>query len=71
MEVMKNVYCYCKLLSKKPERNAPLRRTEHRRKGNITMDKEKRCEVVDLIHLAQDGDQWQAIMNPVMSHWVL
>jgi hypothetical protein len=34
---------------------------------NIKMDLEEiGCEVVDWIHLAQDRDQWRALVNTVM-----
>jgi hypothetical protein len=45
----------------------------HRRRGedNIRMDlKERGWEFMDWIHLAQDRDQWQALVNTVMNHWV-
>jgi hypothetical protein len=29
--------------------------------------REKGCEVVDWIHLAQDKDQWWAVVNTVMN----
>jgi len=28
------------------------------------------CEDMDWIHLAQDGNQWQALVNMVMNLWV-
>jgi hypothetical protein len=37
------------------------------REGNIKMDlREIGLQVVDLIHLAQDGDRWWALVNTVM-----
>jgi len=46
----------------------PLGRPKRRWKGNIRMDlREKGCEVVDWIHLAQDKDQWWAVVNTVMN----
>jgi len=29
------------------------------------------CEDVDWIHLAQDRDQWHALVNMVMNLWIL
>jgi hypothetical protein len=38
---------------------------------NIRMDlKEIRWEGVGRIHLAQDRDQWRAVVNTVMNLWV-
>jgi hypothetical protein len=46
----------------------PLRRPRHRGEGNIKMDfKEMGFEGVEWIYLAQDGDQWRAVVNNVMS----
>jgi hypothetical protein len=39
--------------------------------GNITMDLRVIVwEDVDWIHLAQDRDQWRALVNMVMNLWV-
>jgi hypothetical protein len=32
--------------------------------------KENRCDDVKWIQLAQDRDQWQALVNMVMNFWV-
>jgi hypothetical protein len=46
-----------KILVGKRKRNRPLGRARRRWEGNIRMDlREKGCEVVDWIHLAQDVD---------------
>jgi hypothetical protein len=38
---------------------------------NIRMDPRKiGCKGVDWIHLAQDTDQWRALVNVVMNVWV-
>jgi len=52
----------------KPERNTSLRRPRHRREDNIRMDlRERGWESVDWIHLAQDKDEWKAVVNTVMN----
>jgi hypothetical protein len=44
----------------------------HRWKDGIRMDlREIGWRGVKWIHLAQDRDQWQAVMNVVMNLWVL
>jgi hypothetical protein len=46
----------------------PLVRCRCRWEDNIRMDiKEIWCEVVDRMHLAQDRDQWSAVVNTVMN----
>jgi hypothetical protein len=39
--------------------------------GKITLEwiLEMRSEIVDWIHLSQDRDQWQAVVNTVMNFW--
>jgi len=32
--------------------------------------RERECEVVEWIHLAQDMDQWWAVVTTVMNLWV-
>jgi len=62
---MRNVY---KILVSKPEEKRPLGRPRCRWENNISMDlREIEQEVVDWIHLAQDGDKWQALVNTVMN----
>jgi hypothetical protein len=44
------------------------RLTRHRWEDNIKMDrKEKVCDDVDWIHLAQDRGQWRALVTTVIS----
>jgi hypothetical protein len=55
----------------KPEGNRPLGRPKRRWKDNIKMDvREIGWEVVDWIHMAQDRDQWRAVVNTVMNRQV-
>jgi hypothetical protein len=50
----------------KPEGKRPLRRRSHRWEDNIRMDlREIEWEVVDWIHLVQDGDQLSGIADTV------
>jgi hypothetical protein len=54
-------------LDRKPEGKRPLGRSRRRREDNIRMDLgEIVCEVADWIHLPQDRDQRQALVNTVM-----
>jgi hypothetical protein len=62
---MKNAY---RILFGKPEEETPLGRPRRRWEDNIRMDhRETRWEDVDWMHLAQDRDQWQALVNMVMN----
>jgi hypothetical protein len=64
---MRNVY---KILAGKPEGKRQLGRLG-RRENNIKMDlREVWLEGVDWIHMAQDGDQWQALVITIMNIWV-
>jgi hypothetical protein len=55
----------------KTEGKRPVGRPKHRWEDNITMDLEEIIwGVMDWIHLAQDRDQWQALMSMVMNLWV-
>jgi hypothetical protein len=55
-------------LVRKPERKRPLGRPRRRWEDNIGMDfREIGWEGVDWSHLAQDRDQWQALVNTVMN----
>jgi hypothetical protein len=53
-----------KILVGKPEGKGALGRHSRRRKDNIGMDLR---ENMDWIHLAQDIDQWWALVNTVMN----
>jgi hypothetical protein len=56
------------ILLGKLEGKKPLRRPRYRWKDNIRIDvREIGWEIVDWIHLAQDGDQWLALVNTVMN----
>jgi len=55
-----------RILVSKPERKRTLGRPRRRWKNNIRMDlRQIALEGVEWIHLAQDRDQWRAIMNTV------
>jgi hypothetical protein len=55
-----------------PEGMRPLRRPRRRWEDNIRMDhREIGWEGVGWMHLAEDRDQWQALVNMVMNLWVL
>jgi hypothetical protein len=61
MEEMRNVY---KVLVEKPAGKSLVRRHGRRWEDNIRMDlREIRCEGVYWIHLAQERDQWRALVN--------
>jgi hypothetical protein len=56
------------ILVGRPEGRRPLGRPRHRWEDNIRMDlREIGFGDVDWIHLAQDRDMWQALVNTVMS----
>jgi hypothetical protein len=62
---MKNAY---RFLFGKPEGERPCRRPRHKWEDNIRMVvREIGWEGVDWMHLAQDRDQWQALVNKVMN----
>jgi len=62
---MRNVYS---ILVGKPEGKRPLGRHKRGREDNIRMDlREIGWEGVDWTHLAEDRDQWQALVNMVMN----
>jgi hypothetical protein len=55
-----------KILVGKPEGSRPLGRSKHKWEDNIKMDlKEIGWKCRDWIHVAQDRDQWQAVVNTV------
>jgi ribonucleotide reductase beta subunit family protein with ferritin-like domain len=52
----------------KPERSRPLERYRYKWEDNIRMERRKMFwEGLDRIKLAQDRDQWQAVVNTVMN----
>jgi len=56
----------------KPEGKRPLGRPTHRWEDNIRMDlKSIGREGVDWVYLAEDRDQWRAVVNTVMRLRVL
>jgi len=62
---VRNVY---KILIGKPEGNRPLGKHWRRWEDNIRMDVRKiGREGVDWIHLAQERNQWQVLMNMIMN----
>jgi hypothetical protein len=64
MGEMRNVY---KIFVGKPEKR-PLGKPRRRWEDNIGMDlREIRWEGVYWSHLAQDRDQWRAVVNTVMN----
>jgi hypothetical protein len=57
-----------RILVGKPEGNRPLGRPRHRWVGSIKMDlREIGWDGMDWIDLAQDRDQWWALVNTVMN----
>jgi hypothetical protein len=55
------------ILDGKPEEKRPLGRPRSRRKNDIRIDLREVCwQVVERTDLAQDGDQWQALVNTIM-----
>jgi hypothetical protein len=55
----------------KSEGKRPLGRSIRRWVGNIKMDFRRiRWDGMDWIDLAQDRDQWRALVNTVMNLWV-
>jgi hypothetical protein len=61
----------CRILVGKPEGKRPLRRPRRRWEDNIKMDlREIGWGGMYWIHLAQDRDQWKALLNTGMNLWV-
>jgi len=60
------------ILFEKPGGKIPLRRPRHKWEVHIIMDLgEIVWEGVDWINLTQDGDNWQALVNPVRNLKIL
>jgi hypothetical protein len=60
-----------RILVGKPEGKKPLGRQRRRWVDNIKINlREIEWDGVDWIHLAQDRDQWRALVNTVMNLWV-
>jgi hypothetical protein len=58
----------CNIFVGKPEGKRPLGRNRRRWEDNIRMDlREIGWESVDWMHLAQDRDQWRAVVSTVMN----
>jgi hypothetical protein len=55
----------------KPEGKRPLERPRRRWVDNIKVDlRGIECSGADWIDLAEDRDQWRALVNTVMKFWV-
>jgi hypothetical protein len=64
---MREINAY-KILVGQPEGKTPLGRPRCRREDNIKINRrEIGLEGLNWIHLAQDRDQWQALVNTVMN----
>jgi hypothetical protein len=60
-----------RILVGKPEGKRPLGRPRHRWVENIKMDlREIEWDVMYWTDLAEDRDQWWALVNTVMNPWV-
>jgi hypothetical protein len=58
----------CKILVEKPDGNRPLGRTTRRWVDKVKLDlRQTGRGVMDWIGLAQDRDQWRALVNTVMN----
>jgi hypothetical protein len=64
---MEEIRIAFRILVWKPKGKRPLGIRRHRWEDNIKIDlRDIGWEVVGLIHLAQDRDQWRAVVNTVM-----
>jgi hypothetical protein len=64
----KNAY---RILVGKPDGKEPLGRPKRRWVDDIKMDlREEGLDGMDCIDLAQDRDQWRALVNTVMNLWI-
>jgi ribonucleotide reductase beta subunit family protein with ferritin-like domain len=61
----------CRILAGKPEGRRPLGRLRRRWADIIKMDLSEIGWVVDWIDMAQDRDQWRALVNMVLNLQVL
>jgi hypothetical protein len=60
-----------KILVGKPEGKRPLGRPRRRWVDNIKMDlREIGWDDMDWIDMAQDREQWRALVNTIMNRWV-
>jgi hypothetical protein len=60
-----------KILVGKPEGKRPTSRPRRKGEDNTGLDpREIRLEFVNWTHLAQDRNQWRAVVNTVMYLWV-
>jgi hypothetical protein len=67
-EELHNLYCSYRILVGNPEGKRPLGRHRRGWDGNIRIDlRDMGWGDVDWIDLAQDRDQWRALVNTVMS----
>jgi hypothetical protein len=64
MEVMRNAY---KISFRKCERKRPLRRPRHRWEDTGMAFREIMWKDVTWIHLAQERDKWQVLVNMVIN----
>jgi hypothetical protein len=68
---MGNTWNAYRILVGKTEGKRPVGRPRCRWDNSIKMDlREVGWDGMDLIDLAQDGDQWRALVNTVMNLWV-
>jgi hypothetical protein len=64
----KNIDSEYRILVRKPEEEIPRERPRRRWVDNIKMDvREIGWDGMDWINLAQDRDQWRALVNTVMN----
>jgi hypothetical protein len=68
MVAKRNAY---RILVGKPEEKRPLGRSRRRWVDNIKMDlRERGWDDIDWIDLAEDRNQWRALVNTAMNFWV-
>jgi hypothetical protein len=61
----------CRTLVREPERKRPLGRPRRRWEYNIKIDvREIEWNGMDWFDVAQNRDQWRALMNTAMNLWV-